>query len=49
MEFVEDLNPKKKGHYFLTVTKKMPLQQLANNFRWISDRMSVIKNAERVL
>ena len=49
MKFVEDEKPKKKGHYFLTVTKKIPVHELVSNLKWIADRMSVIKNAERAL
>ena len=49
MKFVEDSDPKKKGHYFLTATEKMPIHQLVSNLKWIADRMSVIKNAERAL
>ena len=49
MKFVEDLDPKKKGHFFLTVTDKMRVDQLVSNLKWIADRMSVIKNAERAL
>ena len=49
MKFVEDGNPKKKGHYFLTVTEKISVHQLVSNLKWIADRMSVIKNAERTL
>ena len=49
MAFVEDKNPKKKGHYFLTVTSKIPINQLVSSLKWIADRMSVIKSAERAL
>ena len=49
MKFVEDKDPKKKGHYFLTVTEKIPIYQLVSNLKRVSDRMSVIRNAERVL
>ena len=49
MKFVEDHDPKKKGHYFLTVTEKMPIHQLVSNLKWIADRMSVIKSAGRAL
>ena len=49
MRFVEDQNPKKKGHFFLTVTEQMPIHQLVFNLKWIADRMAVIKNAEKVL
>jgi hypothetical protein len=49
MKFVEDQDPKKKGHYFLTVTEKIPIHQLVANLKRVSDRMSVIRNAERAL
>lgn len=49
MKFVEDQDPRKKGHYFLTVTDSMPVRQLVANLKWIADRMAVIKNAERAL
>ena len=49
MKFVEDKNPRKKSHYFLTVTDKMPINQLVFNLKKVADRMSVIKNAERAL
>lgn len=47
MKFEPDLS--KKGHYLLTVTQKMSLQQLVSKLKWIADRMSVIKDAGRVL
>lgn len=49
MVFVEDKNPKKKGHYFLTVTEMMPIHQLVVNLKWIADRMSIISNVEHAL
>lgn len=49
MKFVEDLDSKKKGHYFLTVTEKVPIRQLVANLKRVSDRMSVIRNVERAL
>lgn len=49
MKFVEDKDPKKKGHYFLTVTEPMTIYKLVHNLKWIADRMTVIKNAERAL
>lgn len=47
MKFEPDLS--KKGHYLLTVTQKMSLNQLVSKLKWIADRMSVIKDAGRVL
>lgn len=49
MAFVEDDNPKKKGHYFWTVKKDMSIYRLVDNLNWMADRMSVIKNSERAL
>lgn len=49
MQFVEDKDPKKKGHYFLTVTEPMTIYKLVSNLKWIADRMTVIRNAERAL
>lgn len=49
MAFVEDKDPKKKGHYFLTVTTPMTVYKLVHNLKWIADRMTVIRNAERAL
>lgn len=49
MKFVEDNDPKKKGHYFLTVTEKMKVSTLVSNLKWIADRMSVIKDGSRAL
>lgn len=49
MKFEEDFNPKKKGHCFLTITRKMPIHQLVSNLKWVANRMSVIKNSEAVL
>lgn len=47
MKFEQDL--KKKGHYLLTVTEKMPLHKLVSKLKWLVDRMSVIKDAGRAL
>lgn len=49
MAFVEDRSPNKKGHYFLTVTQKITIFKLVQNLKWIADRMTVIRNAERAL
>lgn len=49
MKFVEDSDPKKKGHYFLTVTEKMKVSTLVANLKWIADRMSIIKDGSRAL
>lgn len=49
MKFVEDRNPKKKGHYFLTVTKPMKLSTLVSNLKWIARNMSVIQDGSRAL
>lgn len=47
MKFEKDL--KKKGHHLLTITKRMTVQQLVSKLKWIADRMSVIRDAERAL
>lgn len=47
MKFEKDL--KKKGHYFLTITEQMTVKQLIFKLKWIADRMSVIRDAERAL
>jgi hypothetical protein len=49
MEFVEDERPNKKGHYFLTVKRQIGIYKLVNNLKWIADRMTVIRNAEKTL
>lgn len=40
---------RKKGHYLLTVTKKMSIFQLVAKLKWVADRMSVMKDARRAL
>lgn len=47
MKFEPD--QKKKGHYLLTVTQKIPLHQLIFKLKWLADRMSVIKDAGKAL
>ena len=47
MKFEPD--QKKKGHYVLTVTEKMPLHKLISKLKWVADRMSVMKDAGRAL
>lgn len=47
MEFVAD--KKKDGHYFLTVTEKMLLFVLVQKLKWVAQRMSVIRNAGKIL
>lgn len=49
MKFVEDRDPKKNGHYFLTVTRMMKVSMLVSNLKWIADRMSVIKDGGRAI
>lgn|SRR5690554_381857 len=41
MKFVQDR--KNSDHYFLTVTKRMRVEELVFNLRWVADRLSVIK------
>ena len=47
MAFVADRS--KKGHYFLTVTKRMTVGTLADKLSALADRMGVIKNSEVAL
>lgn len=49
MAFVEDQRPKKKGHFFLTVTERMPLHRLVSNLKMVADRMSIIENVGDLL
>ena len=51
MAFVPDKRPSKsaKGHYLLTVTEKMKISTLVDKLKWVADRMSVIRSAEKVL
>ena len=49
MKFEADRNPKKQGHYFLTVTTRMKISTLVDNLKWIANRMSVIKEGGKVL
>lgn len=51
MAFVPDRRPSKsaKGHYLLTVTEKMKISSLVEKLKWVADRMSVIRNAEKAL
>ena len=47
LAFVPD--QKDSRHYFLTVTKKMPVDELVRKLEWVADRMSIIRDASRVL
>jgi hypothetical protein len=49
LAFVEDRNPKNKSHFFLAVTQQMTAVALVEKLKWVADRMSVIRAAERVL
>ena len=51
MAFVPDRRPSKsaKGHYLLTVTEKMKISSLVEKLKWVADRMSVIRSAEKAL
>ncbi|MCL6272180.1 hypothetical protein M3P05_19860 [Sansalvadorimonas sp. 2012CJ34-2] len=46
LAFVQDRKPKKKGHYFLAVTREMKVSSLVEKLRWVADRMSVIRDSE---
>lgn len=43
------LSKSAKGHYLLTVTEKMKTTTLVEKLKWIANRMSVIRSAEKVL
>ena len=47
MEFVAD--EARDGHYFLTVTERIRIEDLVFNLKWISDRLSVIKEGATYL
>lgn len=41
MKFEED--KRSPSHYFLTVTKRMRVEDLVYNLKWVADRLSVIR------
>ena len=47
MKFVVDAN--KSSHYFLTVTRKMPLPELVSKLKLVAKKMSVMKDARKAL
>ncbi len=47
MKFQPD--QEKEGHHFLTVTKKMRIEELIYNLKWVADRLSIIKEGGSVL
>lgn len=47
LKFVPDAN--RKGHYFLTVTKRMTTSQLVQKLKTVAQRMSVIKDGSSAL
>ena len=51
MSFQPDKRPSKsaKGHYLLTVTEEMKISTLVAKLKWLADRMSVIRSAEKAL
>jgi len=51
MSFQPDKRPSKsaKGHYILTFTEKMKTSSLVEKLKWVADRMSVIRSAEKAL
>jgi hypothetical protein len=51
MSFQPDLRPSKsaKGHYLLTVTRKMRTSSLVIKLKWVAHRMSIIRGAGKVL
>ena len=51
MSFQPDRRASKsaKGHYLLTVNERMKISSLVEKLKWISDRMSVIKDSGETL
>lgn len=49
LKFVIDPKDRKQRHYFLCVTEKMHISQLIQKLKWVADRMSVVKDASKVL
>lgn len=51
MSFQPDKRPSQsaKGHYLLTVTEQMKISTLVAKLKWVADRMSVIRSAEKAL
>ena len=47
MKFEPD--QKKKGHYLLTVTRKMTIKELVDKLKWIADRMNVMEDVGKTL
>ncbi|MDF1641471.1 hypothetical protein [Thalassolituus oleivorans] len=47
LKFVPD--QKDDRHYFLTVTKKMTVDDLVKKLTWVADRMSIIRDATGAL
>ncbi len=47
LKFEPDLRDKQ--HYLLTITNKMPVHQLASKLTWLSDRMTKIYDARKLL
>ena len=41
MKFVEDRS--RPGHYFLTVTERMRVEDLVYDLQWIANKLNVIK------
>ena len=49
MAFVQDRTKNKEGHYFLTVTERVPLFKLVQKLKALARRMSVIIDAGKAL
>ncbi|MFL0800404.1 MAG: hypothetical protein K6L80_08155 [Agarilytica sp.] len=47
LKFVQD--PKDPNHYLLTITEQMHVSALVSKLKWLADRMSEIKSAEKAL
>ena len=49
MAFVQDRDNKREGHYFLTVTERIPLFKLVQKLKALARRMSVMTDAGKAL
>lgn len=47
LKFVPDKEDHR--HYFLVVTRKMTVHELAAKLQWVADRMTIIRDASRVV
>ena len=45
MKFVEDRKKSRKGHFYLTITEKMPVHELIKKLKIVARQMSIIRDA----